>query len=171
MQDEKALEHWEVPELFKAPRTSEPIEDICEVSQAMILSKMGVESLTASHKVKSLGDKKLLNDEMLPFFKRPFAVSCCKSNFILIRENLVEKINALNGRITTIKQLNVLNLLRIYQANIDCMTAIRADLNKILPESELHAIHAMQQGPLDEIKLFEGIAEKEDADLTETEIL
>lgn len=78
---------------------------------------------------------------MLPFFKRPFAISCCKSNFILIRENLEEHIAKLNdGKITIIKQLTVLNLLRIYQANIDCMSAIRADLKSILPESEIRAI-------------------------------
>lgn len=44
VQDEKAMSHWDVPELFKAPITNEPIANISEVTQAIILSKMGVES-------------------------------------------------------------------------------------------------------------------------------
>ena len=58
----------------------------------MILSKMGVDALSASYKVKSMGDKKLLGEEMLPYFKYAFSVSCCKSYFILIRETLQEHI-------------------------------------------------------------------------------
>lgn len=128
--------------MHKAPRTSEPIANITEVSQAIILSKMGVEAMSASYKVKSLGDKKLLNDEMLPYFKSAFSISCCKSYFILIRKALDEHIGKLNeGRITTVKQANVLNILRIFQANIDCLTAIRIELKHILPENELRAIH------------------------------
>lgn len=133
---------------------------------------MGTASLTTSHKVKQLGDKSLLNEEMLPFFKRPFAISCCRSYLILIRENLVESIAKLeDGKITNLKQFAVLNLLRIYQANIDCMATIRANLKRILPESEFRAILALQQESLEEIKLFDGQAEKNDEDLSETEIL
>jgi len=35
--------------------------------------------------VNALGEKKLLNEEMLPYFKVPFAINCCKSYFILVR--------------------------------------------------------------------------------------
>ena len=38
MQENEALDHWDVPELFKAPKTSETIPNISEVSQAIILS-------------------------------------------------------------------------------------------------------------------------------------
>ena len=137
----------------------------------MILSKMGVEALSASYKVKSMGDKKLLAEEMLPFFKSAFSVSCCKSYFILIRESLEEHIAKLDdGKITTIKQSNVLNLLRIYKANIDCLVAIRIELKHILPEAELRAITALQQGVLEDIKLFDDQVDKKDEDLSETEI-
>ena len=64
----------------------------------------------------------------------------------------------------------MLNLLRIYKANIDCLVAIRIELKHILPEAELHAIVALQQGFLEEIKLFDDQADKNDADLSETEI-
>jgi hypothetical protein len=65
---------------------------------------MGCEAMSASFKVKSMGDKKLLNEEMLPYFKSPFAISCCKSYFILIRQALEEELAKLNdGKITTMK--------------------------------------------------------------------
>ena len=170
-QDEEELKQWEVPVMHKAPRTTEPIANITEVSQAIILSKMGVEALSASFKVKSLGDKKLLKEEMLPYFKSAFAISCCKSYFILIRQSLAEHISKLSeGKITPIKQANVLNLLRIFQANIDCLTAIRIELKHILPESELKAIHELQTSQLEEIQLFEGQQDKADEDLSEDEV-
>jgi hypothetical protein len=37
----------------------------------------------------------------------------------------------------------VLNLVRVLQANIDCLTAIRVEMKQILPESELKAIYLL----------------------------
>lgn len=68
------------------------------------------------------------------------------------------------------KQSNALNLLKIYQANIECLVACRIEMKEILPEDELRMLKALQVNVLEEIKLFEGQAEKQDEDLTAEEI-
>lgn len=118
---------------------------------------MGKSAQSVSYKARALGEKKLLNEEMLPYFKFPYAVQCTKSNMILVRETLEKHLDQLSeGKVTTLKQSNAYNLIQIYQANIDCVTAIRIELKHFLPESELKAIHAMQYGKLEKVKLFEG---------------
>ena len=58
-----------------------------------------------------------------------------------IRVALEEQIDKLNnGRITLMKQSNVLNLLLIYQANLDCLMACRIEMKQILPNAELKKI-------------------------------
>ena len=132
---------------------------------------MSTDAQTASYKVKALGDKKLLAEEMLPYFKSPYAIYGSKSFLVLIRQALEEHYAKLSdGRITTLKQSNVLNLIYIYQANIECLTACRTEMKHILPESELKLIHALQGRELENTKLFEGQAEKKDEDLTPEEI-
>ena len=53
-----------------------------EICQAVILSKMNTDAQSATYKVKSLGEKKLIGEEMLPFFKAPFAVYGSKSYLV-----------------------------------------------------------------------------------------
>ena len=132
---------------------------------------MSTDAQTASYKVKVLGDKKLLGDEMLPYFKAPYAIYGSKSYLILIRQALEDHFTKLNdGKISTFKQSNVLNLIHIYQANIDCLMACRLEMKHILPESELKLIHAFQIRELENVKLFEGQSSKADEDLTPEEI-
>lgn len=77
------------------PEKNQPIEEskkaaenVHDVTLAIILSKMGSEGLQASHKVKVLGDKKLVAEEMLPFYKRQYAVNCSRDYIVLLRETL-----------------------------------------------------------------------------------
>ena len=74
----------------------------------------------------------------------------------LLREALEDHIDKLNeGKITLQKQSNVLNLLHIYQANINGMTACRIEMKEILPETEINLIHTFQYAQLESIKLFD----------------
>ena len=50
----------------------------------------------ASSKAKALCDKKLLAEEMLPYFKAPYAIYGSKSYMILIRQALEEHYTSLN---------------------------------------------------------------------------
>ena len=59
--------------------------NINEISQAIILSKMGLDAQSVSFKTNALGDIKLSGDEMLSYYKVPFAVFCNKSYLILSR--------------------------------------------------------------------------------------
>jgi len=68
------------------------------------------------------------------------------------------------------KQSNVLNLLRIYIALIDCSTACRIELKKILPDSELHEINKLQNLLVSSIQLFDGQSAKDDESLTPEEV-
>ena len=62
---------------------------------------------------------------------------------IRLRQALDEHITKLNvGKITTMKQSNVLNLLHIYSANIAALSACRIEMGHILPDSELKLIQA-----------------------------
>ena len=156
-QDEEQINHWLPPEQEEVKRTTEPIANLHLVCESLILSTMGKGAQSVSYKARALGEKKLLNEEMLPYFKFPYAVQCTKSNMILVRQTLEKHLDQLSeGKVTTLKQSNAYNLIQIYQANIDCVTAIRIELKHFLPESELKAIHAMQYGKLEKVKLFEG---------------
>ena len=172
-QDEEALDRFigTGRDNEEKKRKTEPIANICEISQAIIFSKMSTDAQTASFKVKTLGDKKLLAEEMLPYFKAPYAIYGAKSYLIQLRLALEDHYAKLgSGKITTLKQSNVLNLIHIYQANIDCLTACRTEMKHVLPESELKQIHAFQNRELENTKLFEGQTEKKDEDLTPEEI-
>ena len=145
------------PQQEATKKTVEPIANINDVCLSIVLSKMSTEAQQASFKACALGDKKLLGEEMLPYFKAPFAIYGSKSYFILIREVLEEQLTKLDdGKITTDKQSNVLNLLRIYQANVECLVACRIEMKDILPETELRSIKAFQANKLEEVKLFDG---------------
>lgn len=61
-----------------------------ELTYSIILSKMSTEAQSASYKARMLGDKKLIGEEMLKYYKAPFSVYLCKSYFILLREQLEE---------------------------------------------------------------------------------
>ena len=139
------MNSFEAPKEEEKKEKAEPIANVCEISQAIILSKMSTDAQSASYKVNNLGDKKLLAEEMLPYFKTPYAIQCSKSYLVLVRQALEEHFTKLNeGRITTMKQSNVLNLIYIYQANIDCLTACRIEMKQILPEAELKLVHVFQ---------------------------
>lgn len=68
------------------------------------------------------------------------------------------------------KQSNVLNLIHLYQANVDCLTTCRIEMKNILPDSELLKVRDMQRGKLTSIKLFDGQDKKADADLSPEEL-
>ena len=103
-QDEQVLDHYISPKEEEKKRKTEPIANISEISQAIIFSKMSTDAQAMSFKVKNLGDKKLLAEEMLPYFKSPFAVYGSKSYFIQIRLTLADHFDKLNdGKITTMK--------------------------------------------------------------------
>ena len=85
-------------------RKTEPIANISEITQAIILSKMSIDAQTVSFKARALGDKKLLAEEMLPYFKAPFAIYGSKSYLIQIRIALEDHFAKLNdGKITGMK--------------------------------------------------------------------
>lgn len=72
-QDEKELYSYQSKPEPKQT-TVEPIANLHDVCLSIVLSKMGTEAQTASFKTRALGDKKLLAEEMLPYFKGPFAI-------------------------------------------------------------------------------------------------
>ena len=109
---------------------------------------------------------------MLEYYKAPYAVYCNKSYFVLIRQALEEHMAKLKqGSITTVKQSNVLNLIKIYQANIDCARVCRINLKEILPENEVNLINVFQYRQLSDIKPFANSTQKADEDLTPEEII
>ena len=143
-QDEKVLDLFapEQDTKKKALRSLPDIEDICN---AIVLSKMSLDAQSMSYKVNKLDDKNLIGEEMLEYYKAPYAVYCNKSYFILIRQALEDHMVKLKqGSITTVKQSNVLNLIKIYQANIDCARVCRINLREILPENEVNLINVFQ---------------------------
>ena len=115
------------------------------ITQGIIFSKMGFNAQEASHKVNELGETKLIGEEMLKFYKSPFAVNCNKNYFIALRQALEEHLAKLKaGNLSKIKQANALNLINIYQANIDSLTACRIELKEILPQNEMDLINVCQ---------------------------
>ena len=75
------------------------------------------------------------------------------------------------GAQTKIKQLNVLNLLKIFIANIECLQACRMKLSDILSANEINMLSLLQFRQLTDIKLFASQLEKQDKELNEEEIL
>ena len=91
---------------------------------------------------------------------------------VLLRESLDEQIDKMNdGKITTMKQSNVLNLMKIYAANIAALAACRIEMQDILSEDEVSNIQRLQYGKLEELSLLEGQKDKPDEELTPEEIL
>ena len=63
---------------------------------------------------------------------------------ISLREALEEHIDKLNdGKIDLLKQSNVLNLLKVYLANMASMTSLRIELVKMLSKKEVQLIQAL----------------------------
>ena len=63
---------------------------------------------------------------------------------ISLREALEEHIDKLNeGKIDLLKQSNVLNLLKVYLANMTSMTSLRIELVKMLSKKEVQLIQAL----------------------------
>lgn len=84
------------PQKEQKKRFVEPIANINDVCLSIVLSKMSTEAQSASFKATALGDKKLLGEEMLPYFKAPFAIYGSKSYFTLMREVLEEQLSKLD---------------------------------------------------------------------------
>lgn len=106
---------------------------------------MGTEAQTALFKLKQLGEKKLVAEEMLPFYKRPFSVNLSKDYIVLIRETLCTCLAKLQqGKLSVVDQRNTLNLLFLYQANIDSLIACRIELKHIFDMTELNKIKELQ---------------------------
>jgi len=85
---------------------------------AIVLSKLGVEAQTALFKLQKLGERQLVGEEMLPFFKTSYSVYCTSSYLVLIRESLESAIEKLKeGKVNLTDQANALNLLYLYLAN------------------------------------------------------
>ena len=91
-QDEQVLDLFAPEQVVKkkAPNNSNPIPDVVEMCSAIVLSKMGLHAQEMSYRVKELGEKRLVGEEMLEYYKPPFAVYLNKSYFILIRQTLEE---------------------------------------------------------------------------------
>lgn len=98
--------------LEKPPADQSPFTQHRE-ARAVILSIMGVEARTAEYKLNKKGTKKLENDEILEFFKVPFAVALREDFFITLRNLLQESIVAVNSgkRHTPLELFELLNLL------------------------------------------------------------
>ena len=159
------------PEREESKRRTEPIANIEDITQALILSKMGVEAQTMDYKVTALGEEELEGEEVLAYYKAPFAVSCRLSYMVSLREALEEHIGKLNdGQVTTMKQSNVLNLLRVYTANLQAMFACRIDLIKLFSAQEAQLVKNLQNS-LDSLKLLDGQQDKASDDLTTEEIV
>ena len=108
----------------------------------------------------------------MEYYKVPFAVNCNKSFLILIRQSLEDHLQKLKqGKITALKQSNVLNLIHIYQANLDSCIACRISLKDLLPEREHNLINLLQYRQLEDIKPFPNPTPKADEDLTPEEII
>ena len=125
---------------------------------AVILSKMGVEAQTALFKVKNLGSKQLVAEDMLPFFKRSYSVYCSRSYLILLRECLeqaLEKISNDQDQVSLFNQANALNLLYLYLANLQSLIACSIQFKIIFSEEEMKALKVLEDA-LEKVKLFPG---------------
>lgn len=144
--------------LVKQPEEvkGEPIDGIHEATLSIILAKMSTEAQTAIFKLGQLGDKKLAGEEMLAFIKRKFSVVCSKDFISILRSALSTQIEkVVEGRVTTMVQKNLLDLILVFRANIECLVACRIELKDLLSEDEQRAIKMMQK-KIDEIHLFDG---------------
>lgn len=109
---------------------------------------------------------------MLGYYKTPFAVNCSKSFMVVLRQALEDHLSKLKqGSRSTLKQANALNLIKLFQANLDCMKACRIDLKEILPDSEFNLIGILKSRQLADIKPLPSQVNKADADLTPEEII
>lgn len=107
---------------------------------------------------------------MLAYVKTKFTVSMSKSYFIVLRKaicDLIDKVTT--GRVTTTVQKNLLDLIHVFIANVECMVACRIQFPDLLPKDELRLLKQMQD-KLDEIQLFEGQENKKDEDMSPEEL-
>ena len=64
------------------------------MAKMIIISVMGVEAHNVILKIKSLGNKKIINEEMFDYYKIPFAVYLSEEFFYAVRMALHESIKA-----------------------------------------------------------------------------
>ena len=119
---------------------------------------MSVDAQEAVAKIDKLGKNKVADENMLPFFKVPYAVFPTKSFFNYARQALIDMIAEVNdgGPISTLKQSNLLSLLHIYYANVRTLEVCHVDLKDFYETEELEVIREFATESLDQLKLLEG---------------
>ena len=86
------------------------------------------------HNLGKLGNKKLDADNILTFYKVPYAVYGSKSFLVLIRQALQDSIEELNNGNGVFRQSNALHLLNVYKANFESLLACRMNIKDIFEE-------------------------------------
>ena len=149
-----------------------PIENVSEICQGIILTKMSVDAQEAVAKIDKLGNKKVVEENMLPFFKVPYAVYPTKSFFNQVRLALVDMIAEINdgGQASTLKQSNLLSLLHIYYANVRTLEVCHVDLKEFFEAEELEVVREFATESLDQLRLLEGQQGKAKEDFDPDEI-
>lgn len=86
-----------------------------------------------------MGYKKLKNEELLEYFKVPFAVSLREDFLITLRVFLQESIESVlsSQQHSLVDLMELLNLLKIYSVNVHCLVKCRVDQRVLLSETEL----------------------------------
>ena len=82
----------------------------------------------------------------MQFFRVANAVHCTPGFLGEVRSNLDSEIRdlmTLNCASESLTQLNVLNLIYVLLANIDCMQACKLQFSEVVPEAELTAFKTL----------------------------
>ena len=135
---------------------------------------MGTKAEEVSDQIeKARVNKHPEGNEMLKFFKYPYAVYCSQEYLSLLRETLSSQLSKLQqdgAAITGMQLKNTLNLLTILQANVDCLAMIKIKPKSFLSEEERQRMRDLQE-QLDQVELdYVSVTESSD-NLTQFEII